>query len=234
MKNISLLGILFLLIVGCSSNENEMKLTGNVKGLKKGTLLLQRFEDTVLVSVDSVLIDGDSNFSFTETVESPELYYLYVRLKDGTLRDDRIAFFAEPGEMTLNTNLKKFGYEAKITGSKNQEKLEEYLKLSQRYTDKNLEMIQQTLFAKQNGKDSLVDDLEQKRDRNLRSSYLATINYAINNKDKEIAPYLALSEIYDANVKFLDTIYVSLEPKIKSSKYGKALKKYISEVKVEK
>jgi len=231
MKNISLLGILFLLIVSCSSNENEMSLTGNVKGLKKGTLILQKFKDTVLVSVDSVLINGDSNFSFTETVESPELYYLYVRLKDGTLRDDRIAFFAEPGEMTINTNLKKFGYEAKITGSKNQEKLEEYLKLSQRYTDKNLEMIQQSLISKQKGDTAMVNDLNQKRDRNLKSSYLATINYALNNKDKEIAPYLALSEIYDANIKFLDTIYTSLEPKIKDSKYGKALNEYILEVK---
>lgn len=229
MKNISLLALLFLIILGCSTNENEMKLTGSVKGLKKGTLILQHFENTLLVSVDSVMVDGDSNFSFNETVESPELYYLYVRLKDGTLRDDRIAFFAEPGEMTINTNLKKFGYEAKISGSENQKKLEEYQKLSQRYTDKNLELIQESLVARQNGEDSIASEINNKRDRNLRSSYLATINYAINNKDKEIAPYLALSEIYDTNVKFLDTIYTSLTPQIKDSKYGKSLKEYISE-----
>ena len=51
----------------------------------------------------------------------------------------------------------------------------------------------------------------------------------MNNKDYEIAPYLAVSEIFDANVKYLDTIYKSLEPKVRRSKYGKVLKDYIEE-----
>ncbi|HNU59017.1 MAG TPA: hypothetical protein PKI08_03575, partial [Aquaticitalea sp.] len=42
-----------------------------------------------------------------------------------------------------------------------------------------------------------------------------------------------LAEIYDANVKFLDTINNSLTPKVKASFYGKELQKYIDERKKE-
>src|SRR5690606_27454479 len=119
----------FLTVIGCSTDTEKMILTGAVKGLKKGTLLLQKFEDTVLVTVDSIVVDGNSDFSFSKKVESPEIYYLYVRLKDGTLRDDRITFFAENGEMNIQTNLKNFGNAAVVTGSENDKALKEYLKL---------------------------------------------------------------------------------------------------------
>ncbi|MBA3985974.1 MAG: hypothetical protein H0X63_05245, partial [Flavobacteriales bacterium] len=45
----------------------------------------------------------------------------------------------------------------------------------------------------------------------------------------EIAPYLAISEIFDANIKYLDTIYNSLPEKNKISTYGKELEKFITE-----
>ena len=60
-----------------------------------------------------------------------------------------------------------------------------------------------------------------------------TINFAINNKDSEVAPYLALSEIYDANIKYLDTINNQLTPKVKASKYGKQLQDYINKRKAQ-
>lgn len=38
-----------------------MTVSGNVKGLKKGTLYLQKVNDTVLITVDSLQIKGDGN-----------------------------------------------------------------------------------------------------------------------------------------------------------------------------
>ena len=58
-----------------------------------------------------------------------------------------------------------------------------------------------------------------------------TVNFALNNKDSEVAPYLALTEIYDAKTSYLDTINNTLTPKVKASKYGKELQTYIDEVK---
>jgi hypothetical protein len=61
----------------------------------------------------------------------------------------------------------------------------------------------------------------------LKLKYLAALNFAKNNNDLEVAPYLMLAKVYDVNVNYLDTIYNSLTPKIKDSKYGKALKSLI-------
>ena len=63
----------------------------------------------------------------------------------------------------------------------------------------------------------------------LKRRYLYTVNFAINNKDYEVAPYLAISEVYDANIKYLDTIYNSLTPKVKESKYGRSLQEFLKE-----
>ncbi|MBT0608344.1 DUF4369 domain-containing protein [Aequorivita echinoideorum] len=217
-----------LFLIGCASENNSMNLTGNVKGLKKGTLLLQKIEDTALITVDSIVINGDSNFSFSEKIESPEIYYLYVRLKDGTLMDDRITFFAENKPININTKLERFGSSAVVTGSVNDSILKEYNKLMQRYIDKNLEIIQNRL-TKTEGNDSLSAIYEKQQNSLLSSKYFATINFAMNKKEYEVAPYVILSEAYNARVQYLDTVYKALAPKIKDSKYGKELESFIKE-----
>ncbi len=220
-----------LFLVSCSNSnpELEMNLSGNVKGLKKGTLLLQKIQDSTLVSIDSVAVDGNPNFSFVEEIESPEIYYLYLRLKDGTLREDRIPFFAEPGEIIINTSLKKFGDDFIVNGSENEQALDEYKKLMQRFADRNLDLIKEEFTAQKDGNDSLIEAVKRKKLSTLSGRYLATVNFALNNKDKEVAPYLLLTEVYDANVKYLDTVYTSLTPKVKDSKYGTLLESFITE-----
>lgn len=220
------IAIALLSILGCNTETEKMNLTGTIKGLKKGTLFLQKFDDTVLVTVDSLIVDGNSDFSFTKKLEEPEIYYLFVKPKDGTLRDNRILFFAENKAMTIQTNLKHFGSAAVINGSVNDSIYKKYTKLKQRYVAKNLEFIKQSIILGEE-KDSLQSVLEEKRLALVSNKYLATINFAINNKDYEVAPYLMLSEAYNANIKYLDTVYNALNPKIKDSKYGKALESFI-------
>lgn len=215
-------------IISCTPKDAEvMNLTGTVKGLKKGAILLQKFEDTVLVSVDSVIVDGNSDFSFSEKIKSPEVYYLYVRLKDGTLRDDRITFFAENSDINIKTDLKNFGSAAVVTGSENDKTLKEYLKLKERYINKNLNLIEDRLKLNTQKDDSAAVAIDNKQRALLSSKYFATINFALNNNESEVSPYLMLSEVYDSNIKYMDTVYNALTPKIKDSKYGKALESFI-------
>ncbi len=228
MKHLLSLILFALILSSCeSSSENTMTLTGNIKGLKKGTVLLQKVEDTLLVSVDSITINGDANFTFKEEIISPEVYYLYLRLKDGSLLDERIPFFAEPSEINITTSLKSFAVDAEINGSLNQDKSKEYNKLMQRYRNKNLELIENEFKAKKEGKDSLAIALQKQQNSLQRSSYLATINFAKNNPDIELSPYLLINETPNINSKYLDTIYNVLTPKIKDSKYGKDLESLI-------
>jgi hypothetical protein len=46
-----------------------------------------------------------------------------------------------------------------------------------------------------------------------------------------VAPYIALSEIYDINLKYLDTIQKSMSPKVAKSFYGKKLTDYVAKIK---
>ena len=69
-KTLRYLMLLFL-IISCSNNDGKMILTGHVKGLKKGTLFLQKIKDSSLVSIDSIAINGSSDFSFIEPVLEP-------------------------------------------------------------------------------------------------------------------------------------------------------------------
>lgn len=229
MKNIFVLLIIFITISACSSKENNLVISGNIKGLKKGTLYLQKIEDTMLVNVDSVVIKGDANFVLGDLISGPQVMYLFLDKVDNVTFNDRIDFFAEEGEMTINTTLKNFQGDAKVEGSANQDKLEEYRKMIRRFNEQNLELIQANFEAQRDNNEELLLETNRKYESLLKRRYLYTVNYAINNKEYEIAPYLALSEVFDANIKYLDTIYNSMTPEVKKSRYGKELKDFLKE-----
>jgi hypothetical protein len=76
-----------------------------------------------------------------------------------------------------------------------------------------------------------MDSIQKASDKNMLRGYLYALNFALNNKDSYIAPYIALNEVADANVKYLDSIYNSLTPVVADSKYGKELRHYLDEIK---
>ena len=113
------MSIVFL--AACSREDsNLMYVKGRVKGLKKGTLYLQKQVDTLIVSVDSVFVDGTDSFVMQDAIETPEMYYL--ALGSG---DKKIAFFGERDTITIQTDLDKFALRARLSGSENQAKLDE-------------------------------------------------------------------------------------------------------------
>lgn len=229
MKKLSLLLVAVCCLFACSNEESNLTINGRVQGLKKGTLYLQKIEDTSLVTLDSVVVDGTPNFSFKTHIESPQVLYLFLNKVDGTDLDDRVLFFAEPGEMTVNTTLENFEGDVVVEGSRNQEKLMEYRKMMQRFNTKNLEIIKANLEAQQSRDEEKLQATANDYNSLLRRRYLATVNFAINNKDMEVAPYLAISEVFDANIKYLDTIYKSLTPEVRDSRYGQSLEAFLEE-----
>jgi hypothetical protein len=215
-------------VVACTTKESNLIIIGKVDGLKKGKLYLQKIEDTLLVNIDSVIVDGDANFEFEALVKSPQIHYLYLDKLDNSEFDDRIRFFAEEGEMTINTTLKNFE-DATVMGSENQVKLEYFNAMIKRFNKENLALVKEDFEAqKANDQDKLLE-LEKRFDRNLKRRYLYTVNYALNQKDFEVAPYLMVSEVFDANIKYLDTVYNNLAPNVKKSFYGEELKSLIKE-----
>ena len=78
-----------------------------------------------------------------------------------------------------------------------------------------------------------LSNIEKKEANLIKRKYYFTTNFAIQNADKEVAPYIALTELYNANIKLLDTVNNSLTDNIKASKYGVELENFIEKIKKE-
>jgi len=233
MKKTILALVALTSIIACTKNEskNNLHLTGNVVGLKKGTLYIQRLKDTTLVTIDSIKIEGDSKFETNIALESPEMFYLSLNRGISNSLDNNLLFFAEPGNINIETNLDSFLYGAKVTGSVNHDLYEEFVKINSQFKEENLNIIEQKFKATKLNNIKKLDSLKTKEESNIKRRYLYATNFAVNHKDHEIAPYIALSEIYDINIKFLDTIQKSMTPKVAQSLYGKKLTKFVNDIK---
>lgn len=229
MKKIIALFAIALIAFACSSKkEGNMVVKGQITGLKKGTLYLQKMKDTVLVSVDSMALLGDDKFMLTDNVDSPVMYYLTF---DGNTTDKHIMFFGEQGEITINDKIEEFGFKPEITGSKNQEVMDKFREMDNRFRDQRLEFITKDFEARKAQDEELVKQLEADYKKMVRRRFLFSTNFAITNADSEAAPYIALTELYDANLQLLDTINNSLTDKVKNSEYGKRLQKFVTDIK---
>ncbi|MEJ6792295.1 MAG: DUF4369 domain-containing protein [Lacinutrix sp.] len=222
--------LLSLCFVFSCGNETSNKLTvkGNIKGLKKGTVYLKKANDTSLVTLDSMTVNGNSNFKLQTTIDSPEIFYLYLDKNDND--ENRIIFFGDKGITEINTSLKRFNYDAKIKGSSQQETFEEYLSVASKFNNRNLELIKESFDAIKDNDTALINETEKTYKKLEKRKYLYTANFAINNRDSEVAPYLALTELYNANIKFLNIVNDTLTPMIKASTYGKELQRFIDKI----
>lgn len=229
MKKIIVVLVVSILMIACSSKKDgNMIVEGTIKGLKKGTLYLQKMNDTAIFSIDSVNVLGDGNFRLTDNVESPIMYYLTY---DGNANDKRILFFGDKGIITINDNMSTFGFGPEIKGSPNQLVLDKFLKINNQFKNQRLEFIKKEFDARQSKNAELIENLEKDYNRMIRRKYLYTTNFALSNSNSEAAAYIALTELYDANIKLLDTINKKLSINVKNSIYGKRLDKYISKIK---
>ena len=229
-KNLLLTAVLSIIFIACGNDKKgNFTLKGNVKNLKKGVVYLQKDEDGEIIDLDSVVIKGNPNFVLSTHLEEPIL--LYLRLQKNDAKEHYIPFFADKGVTEINTTLKGFSGEAKINGSKQQALLENYLTLMSDFKNKNLDHIKSNFEAIQR-KDSIASDsIIKQSERLLRLKYASTINFALNNSDSEVSPYLALYEIPNTSAKYLDSIYNNLKPNIKESFYGKTLGNVLNEFK---
>ena len=227
MKKISLV-LLALFLMACGKEQHDLTVKANIEGLKKGTLYLKKVEDTTLVIIDSLVVNGNTNIELHSDLDSPEVFYLY--LDKNSAEKDRITFFADKGITEINTTLKNFAFEFEIKGSEQQKTLEEYQTVVDKINNRYLYNFKEQFEARKAGDTTKLNILIKEGNNSLKRKYLYTVNFALNNKNSEVAPYLALTEIYNARIDYLDTINNSLTPKVKASKYGKELNTFINTI----
>jgi len=232
MKKIFIAFATLTTIISCtnktdSSTDYNLTITGNVDGLKQGKLYFQKEIDSVLVTIDSVLVNGDSKFEKKFKIDSPELMFLNIERNNSNNIDNSLVFFAEPGVMNINTTLQQFYYNAKITGSKNHDLYDQYRQIVSRYTNENTKLIGLNVLAAKDKNMIRLDSINKASNKLLAQRYLSVANFVKNNQDKEISALLIVDEIPNISKPILDTITKNISPEVLNSKYGKELAKLL-------
>ncbi|PZX40754.1 uncharacterized protein DUF4369 [Nonlabens dokdonensis] len=225
MKKVLFFLIVIIAVASCSEpNSSNFSVSGTIDGVKVGKIFLERFQDSVLVDVDSVEFNGNSDYSLTTDISGPELLYLHLDVKDGREFNDRFLFFAEDTLMTINSTLEQFEKDAVITGSKNQDIYQVFKenndKLNKVYTNivkRSMSLTDETRTPE------IADSIENAYDKYLKRKVLYAINYAQLHKDKEVAPYILVTEASEANPALLDSVFQKMPKKIQTTVYGKQL-----------
>ena len=228
-----ILGLLTIVLISCNQTPSmdSMIVTGQVKGLKKGTLYLQHIPDSTLATIDSIEIDGSGNFKFDTKIKSPEVFYLYLNKKDNNIINDRITFFGEPGVIEINTKWNTFDSDPVIKGTSTNDTFMEYTEMMSRFNIQDMMVMEKAVKASNDNNQVVLDSLQKAADKNALRRYLFVLNFALNNSVSYVAPYVTLNDAPNANVKFLDSIYNKLTPEVATSKYGKELELFIEEIK---
>lgn len=229
MKKLFLLFVGVVAMVSCNSDKKSgnTQITGEIKGLKQGTLYIQQLKDSTLITLDSIVLKGTSTFETGFDLEEPEVLYLGLNRGTSQSMDNLILFFAEPGNLKINSSLDNFSGGAVIEGSKNQDLYAKYLKTKVVYTNKQTDLVRSIILAQKNQQITKADSLENVLNRSARMSYLNAVNFALKNGKNEVAPYVTLIDVAPTNSKYLDTIYNNLSPEVAKSKYGVILKNYL-------
>ena len=227
MKYIPLVLLIIIATLFSCTNSNVSKnfvLDGTIKGVTKGTVFLRKKLDTIFVAVDSFDIKKNGAFSLSDNIDSPEIYYL--RLNE--VPNDSILIFAEKGKIDLTTTLNRFSLDSKIKGSTNHDLLMEYKEMITKFNDARLDLFKANFEAEKAKNQQALDSINKLYRNHVKRRQLYSANFAVKHANKEVAPYIALTELYNANVSLLDTINNSLNASVKASNYGKQLDKFIT------
>ena len=229
MKNTITKLFLIALLGSCSSPKKDMQVTVEVKDLKKGTLYLERVQDSVLVAVDSMFIDREEAVVLQADLDHPELFYILLDRNQANDFDNRIPFFGEAGDISIQTTLDEYAPKAEISGSPTQEVYNAYLRVIRQFNNEELDLLAAYLQAQISENADSLALVEQQSTSLSKRKILFTVNFAVNNSNSVVAPFLALSELSTVSKSLLDTIATSMTDDVANSRYGKLLTDLLSD-----
>ena len=207
-----------------------MQVTVEVKELKKGTLYLERVQDSTLVAVDSIFIGREEAVVLQANLEHPELFYILLDKNQTDDIDNRIPFFGQAGEISIQTTLDDYVTKAKVSGSPTQDIYNAYLRVIRQFNNEELDLHAAYLKSQVSQNFDSLSLVEQQTAILSKRKILFTVNFAVNNANSVVAPYLALTELSTVSKSLLDTIAASMSYDVGNSRYGRLLTQYLSDL----
>ena len=216
---------LFVMIIGCGTKTDSFNVNLEVKGLKKGKLILKKIIDTSFVKLDSFIVNSGNKINFNVESQDSEMLFIDLNLNDNS-DVKTLNFFYEKNDIDIITSLDNYGFEIKVSGSKNDSLYRDYIAINKKFNNQKLDLFQKTFENKNSNNLDSLKIIEKLVVNINKRQYLHNANFAVRNSNYELSPFIALTDLFDSK-NMLDTIYKSLNTKIKNSKYGKELKSVI-------
>ena len=216
---------LFVMIIGCGTKTDSYNVNLEVKGLKKGKLILKKIIDTSFVKLDSFIVNSGNKINFNVESQDSEMLFIDLNLNDNS-DVKTLNFFYEKNDIDIITSLDNYGFEIKVNGSKNDSLYRDYIAINKKFNNQKLDLFQKTFENKNSNNLDSLKIIEKLVVNINKRQYLHNANFAVRNSNYELSPFIALTDLFDSK-NMLDTIYKSLNTKIKNSKYGKELKSVI-------
>ena len=228
MKRLLLSLSAIALLASCNSTSENTEVTISINGLKKGTVYLQKITEAGLINLDSVESNGKETLNLRLNLNHPELIYAYLDKADGSTFNDRLAIFAEPGEIHISTSLTNFENDAVIKAGEEHEAFKNLQEMLSRFNKKDFELMQLAQTDRVND-DRFVDSIVNQSNSNNIKRYQFIANYALSNPNKYVSAYLVTSEGEELNPKWKDSIFNNFSEAIKKSTYGQQLNSQLSQ-----
>jgi hypothetical protein len=126
-------------------------------------------------------------------------------------------------------NIGNYKRSFEIKGKRNIELMKEFNVYEERFMSERDKLEDKRKILIELNEFERVDSIQKLLDRLLLKSYLFTANFAINNSEQEIAPYLAIKKIPDARIEILESIEKELSDEVKKTHYGKLFQKLLNQ-----
>ncbi|MBU2651173.1 MAG: AhpC/TSA family protein [Bacteroidetes bacterium] len=220
IKKSFILIIIAAALVSCNEKpgtpeQKDYTLTGTADTIFDGLVFLKKRESGQFITVDSVMMSGNS-FSFTGKTGLPELHYL---LLPGYR--NYIPFFLEGSDINLNINTSNPD-STLISGSDSHTEYERYLR-QERMIMNEIRNVYADLRASKGDKEA-----EEEMEMTLEALYAdmdaMALQYIFSNPASPVAPYIAAKNIYNYEIDDLTTILDTLDQGLNNSVYTQRLR----------
>jgi len=223
MRKIGFLLLTGLVVLASCGKTDQYKVSGTVEGVTEGQAVLQKIEAQGPVAVDTAeIVDGA--FTFTGSVEHPELHLIYV--------DDNqvpVAFFLENANITINADVENM-QDAEVAGSEINAKFKE-LNDGVPSNDRAQSLQQEFMAARQSGDQEKMQELAAEYQGIMQEQQQYYRDFVMANTDNVVGAFLAMNMAGSMELPELEELVASLQESNAGHPYVLELEKMLEPMK---
>jgi len=223
MRKIGFLLLTGLVVLASCGKTDQYKVSGTVEGVTEGQAVLQKIEAQGPVAVDTAeIVDGA--FTFTGSVEHPELHLIYV--------DDNqvpVAFFLENANITINADVENM-QDAEVAGSEINAKFKEFND-GVPSNDRAQSLQQEFMAARQSGDQEKMQELAAEYQGIMQEQQQYYRDFVMANTDNVVGAFLAMNMAGSMELPELEELVASLQESNAGHPYVLELEKMLEPMK---